>query len=340
MRCSLAGWWGLAGCLLWSAAVLADEAKPTEAAPPAPEAAQVREWIAALDSETFADREAATKRLAASGKAVVGPIVEAALGDNPEVSARVASILLELYRSPDSETADAAERGLEQLLASGQSAARRHAAAVLSFHQSIRQERALAAFEKLGGIVEYDQRFLAEDPDDEPQAKQAPQVQYLALTKQWKGGDQGLIYIKRLQPPREFALYITKGAPVSATALDDVQQALPMLKIQHRSEAYLGVGGGPDTEGCMITRVTEGSAAEKGGLRPGDVIKKFGDTPIKSFEEMIAAIRKYEGGDTVAIEFERDGEISATRVTLGEWTGLKSKPIKPQAPPQTEPKPE
>jgi membrane-associated protease RseP (regulator of RpoE activity) len=50
------------------------------------------------------------------------------------------------------------------------------------------------------------------------------------------------------------------------------------------------------------------------GIRPGDVVVKVGDTPVSTFEEMAAAVRKLHG--TVPVVVERDGATITTYVDV------------------------
>jgi hypothetical protein len=108
--------------------ILAGETEPGAPRVPSAELSQIREWVAALDHDSFAEREAATRRLIQAGREAVAPVTEAGLRENLEVTTRATQILVELYKSGDAATADAAELGLEQLLASGQPTATRRAA--------------------------------------------------------------------------------------------------------------------------------------------------------------------------------------------------------------------
>lgn len=60
------------------------------------------------------------------------------------------------------------------------------------------------------------------------------------------------------------------------------------------------------TEGVLIYAVDEGGAAEKAGLRMGDVITKIGEDEITSLEDLTAVKKKYTAGDTVVFEIYRD----------------------------------
>ena len=65
-------------------------------------------------------------------------------------------------------------------------------------------------------------------------------------------------------------------------------------------------------QGVLISRVVSGAPAEKAGLRPGDIITKFGKYALKDGITLAGVINKYEVGETVELEVWRDGK----RVTL------------------------
>ena len=79
-------------------------------------------------------------------------------------------------------------------------------------------------------------------------------------------------------------------------------------------------------EGVLIERVSEGSAAERAGLRPamvtrdgrivGDYIVKVGDTPTPNLDALLNALEKYEIGQAVNVTIERDGRTKTIPVTL------------------------
>ncbi|MDE0057804.1 MAG: RIP metalloprotease RseP [Defluviicoccus sp.] len=59
-----------------------------------------------------------------------------------------------------------------------------------------------------------------------------------------------------------------------------------------------------------ITAVVEGSAAERAGLKPGDVIRRIDGTEIDRFEQ-VARIVRMSAGIRLEIEVERDGRLVA-----------------------------
>ncbi len=69
-------------------------------------------------------------------------------------------------------------------------------------------------------------------------------------------------------------------------------------------------------EGLYIVEVNEFSPAEKAGLKGGDLIVKADGTRIKTFEELQEIKNSKEEGDTINIEFIRDGKTQNTTITL------------------------
>lgn len=73
-------------------------------------------------------------------------------------------------------------------------------------------------------------------------------------------------------------------------------------------------------EGLYIVEVNEFSPAEKAGLKGGDLIVKADGTRIKTFEELQEIKNSKEEGDTINIEFIRDGKTQNTTITLTSTT--------------------
>jgi S1-C subfamily serine protease len=71
-------------------------------------------------------------------------------------------------------------------------------------------------------------------------------------------------------------------------------------------------------EGAGLRSVTPGSAAERAGLRAGDVVTKIGDHAIKNAGDLSNALAQYKPGETVTVEFNRNGRTQTADVTLGE----------------------
>ncbi len=71
-------------------------------------------------------------------------------------------------------------------------------------------------------------------------------------------------------------------------------------------------------EGAYVKYVETGSAAEKAGIQPGDIITKCGDKEIKGYEDLTSAIKSYSAGDTVEITVYRSGDESTLSITFDE----------------------
>jgi len=74
----------------------------------------------------------------------------------------------------------------------------------------------------------------------------------------------------------------------------------------------------PRDDGLRLTGVREGSPAEKGGLRGGDIVVEFGGREVTDIYSYTYALRDHAPGDEVEIVVERDGERVTLTVTLGE----------------------
>jgi hypothetical protein len=82
--------------------------------------------------------------------------------------------------------------------------------------------------------------------------------------------------------------------------------------------ALLGVGGNGRTQGdgVPLSHIMPGSAAERAGLRDGDVLVRVGEQPVNTFEELRNAIRARQPGDVVRLVYLRDGRDHVTSATL------------------------
>ena len=75
-------------------------------------------------------------------------------------------------------------------------------------------------------------------------------------------------------------------------------------------------------EGLYVVEVNEFSPAEKAGLKSGDLIVKADGTRIKTFEELQEIKNSKEEGDSINIEFIRDGKTQNATITLSSTTTI------------------
>ena len=73
-----------------------------------------------------------------------------------------------------------------------------------------------------------------------------------------------------------------------------------------------------EAQGVLITQVTEDSAAEKAGMKRGDVVVKFEGQPVDSANDFRNRVAMYKPGTKVELVFLRDGKQKTLKITLGE----------------------
>jgi hypothetical protein len=74
-------------------------------------------------------------------------------------------------------------------------------------------------------------------------------------------------------------------------------------------------------EGMKIQGVSEGSPAEKGGLKGGDVIIRLGDKKVGTIYDFMESLGAHKPGDEVDVMVKRDGKEVKLRVKLGSRPG-------------------
>jgi putative serine protease PepD len=104
-----------------------------------------------------------------------------------------------------------------------------------------------------------------------------------------------------------------------AVPIDTVKQVVPQLKENGKIDrAWLGVStsDAAPRDGAVVQEVS-GAPAQQAGLRPGDVILRFGDRSIATASDLGQAVNARKPGDTVKVEVQRDGSRETLSVTLG-----------------------
>lgn len=87
------------------------------------------------------------------------------------------------------------------------------------------------------------------------------------------------------------------------------------------ARAGLGLSGPSATPngdaGAYVQSVTSGGAADKAGIRSGDIIVAVDGVPVASFDELRGLTSGYAPGDRVQVEVNREGRLLDMEVTLG-----------------------
>ena len=94
--------------------------------------------------------------------------------------------------------------------------------------------------------------------------------------------------------------------PVLGVTLADV-------KTQTAMQRY-----GVDKEGVYVASLTKGAAAEKAGIKVGDIITKINGKTVDSSSEISALVQQSKVGDKMTVTVSRDGKEEDIEVTLTE----------------------
>lgn len=112
-----------------------------------------------------------------------------------------------------------------------------------------------------------------------------------------------------------------------------INEAIPVIEsiIEHgyvTGRPVVGLTGMDVTEqiakannlpiGVYVRQVTEGGAADLGGIKAGDVILKFDGKEVKSIDEINSIRDDHKAGDKIEIEVSRNGEKHSFTIELQE----------------------
>ena len=97
--------------------------------------------------------------------------------------------------------------------------------------------------------------------------------------------------------------------------------AIGTYSVQPRStefgeQAFLGVNPERVDTGVKITQVNPGEASHAAGLIDGDIITELGGEKIVDVDDLVTAIRAHRPGDSVKINYLRQGVAKSTRAIL------------------------
>ena len=129
-------------------------------------------------------------------------------------------------------------------------------------------------------------------------------------------GDDAVVHLAPCQRVTRMDLYGTKLTPDGEAKLRGALAA----RIDRRRGAFLGIQPSQIGNAAWeIGNVTAGSAADKAGLRTGDVFVTYDTKKVGDFESLTALIAEHDAGHTVDVTLRRNGELIERRIQLGEW---------------------
>lgn len=292
---------------------------PSSAAVVSPASAEeIPALVRQLDATDSEIRQRASVKLAATGRGAVPALKEAARGGPLETRVRAVQVLREIYVRGDEDSIDQAEEALDELVSERNASVSGRAEQVLVTHSDIREKRAVAEIQRLGGIVTFNDDAFA-DPNGV--ARETRMIKHVILGKDWAGGNDGLRHIRRLTSQPRMMVYYIPDSGVTEEALKDLAAAVPNLEVQRRGRACLGVSGMNDLNGrgCYVGGVLEGSAAAKAKFQVNDVIVSFDGKPVSDFKALIDLIGTTKPGDKIKVDVVRDFQKLTLEPVMDEW---------------------
>ena len=76
-----------------------------------------------------------------------------------------------------------------------------------------------------------------------------------------------------------------------------------------------------DIKGVYVADIIENGAAEKAGIKPGDVMTRINATEINTTTQLLEVVRQYRPGDEVEVEVIRNGNARTFNVGLLNESG-------------------
>jgi serine protease DegS len=124
------------------------------------------------------------------------------------------------------------------------------------------------------------------------------------------GGSQGIGFaIPMSLAKNSMAQIVEKGYVSRGWMGVEIQELTPQL-----AESF----GLKDEKGIIIAGVLKEGPADKGGLRPGDIITAINEQTIESAHDALNTISQTAPGEKITIEGQREGKALELKVKVGE----------------------
>jgi serine protease Do len=119
------------------------------------------------------------------------------------------------------------------------------------------------------------------------------------------------------------------GALICAAGSGPDAVAIGVVSVQPRSLAaeaggFLAIGTGPHEKGVLVTMVMPGGAADRAGLKKGDIILRIDDLACDQPETLIGKVKGTDPGTELPLEYLRGDATATVRVKLGDRSDLES----------------
>jgi hypothetical protein len=160
---------------------------------------------------------------------------------------------------------------------------------------------------------------------------------YMALTREWRGGDAALKHLKDLSGIANLQIdhaeitdaalpHIAKlttlkhlqirGGKFSREALRTFHRQRAEVNIMAMGDGMMGVMGQFTADGCTLDQVFPGSAAADAGLQVGDKVTMIAGDPVNDFSDLTISVSTRKAGDKLKTVFVREGKEHEVEMTL------------------------
>jgi serine protease Do len=123
---------------------------------------------------------------------------------------------------------------------------------------------------------------------------------------------------------RYAATYGQNSGVSFAATWDKIAEAMPSLKdgakVQVEKRPFLGISyeNSSDSAGVVVSQVHPNTAAERAGIKEGDVILEFGGVKIQSSADLVREIGRHKAGEKLKVKVQSGGAEKELDLTLGE----------------------
>jgi S1-C subfamily serine protease len=126
-----------------------------------------------------------------------------------------------------------------------------------------------------------------------------------------------------MRVPLTLGLFAVLASPAAAQVQSPPPKPAPAPAPVSGYGAWFGSVPDMDNSvgGIFLSGVTDGSPAQKAGLKQGDTILKMGGTEIPDLMAMTSLLRAKKPGDTIEVVFLRDNKEKKVPVILGVRPG-------------------
>jgi serine protease Do len=117
-----------------------------------------------------------------------------------------------------------------------------------------------------------------------------------------------------------FAIPSAGAEPVIAQLIKSgtVKRGWLGVHIQAVTEEIAETLGLDEAEGALVASVIDDSPAAQGGIKPGDVIRKFDGKSVKEMRSLPRIVAETEVGKPVRVDIWREGKAETLKVAVGE----------------------